>query len=153
MPVSVKRYVRRAPSKKPDAVLRRADKHLRKLKATKNQKYVCRVQVTKEDSQVLPVKGVGFRRNACTITNIEIGDTKNEVRAATTKFHEALHAKDIARGGAGAVTKENEIRAHRATITFLDDWAKRDQRKDIQKWIGEEKSGEQHSIQVLKAEP
>ena len=149
----VKRYARRVPSKKPDAVLRRADKHLRKLKATKNQKYVCRVQVTKEDSQVLPVKGVGFRRNACTVTNIEIGDTKNEVRAATTKFHEALHAKDIAKDGAGAITKENEIKAHYATIAFLDDWEKRDQRKDIQKWIGEEKSDERHSIQVLKAEP
>lgn len=148
----VQRYVRRAPSKSPDAVLRRADKHLRKLKANKNDKYVCRVQVTEEDSQVLPAKGLGFRRNACSITNIEKGDVANEVRAATTKFHESLHAKDIAKGGSKAITKENEIKAHQETIKFLDDWENREKRKDILGWVAQERKDEQHSIAVLRAE-
>lgn len=148
----VKRYTRRAPSKNPDAVLQRADKRLRKLKANKNDKYVCRTQVTEEASQVLPVEGLGFQRNVCSIVNIETGDVQNEVRAATTKFHESLHAKDIARGGPKAATRENEIKAHYATIVFLEDWEKRDQRKDIQKWIREEKAGERNSIEVLKRE-
>lgn len=148
----VKRHSRRAP-KNPDAVLRRADKHLRKLKANKNEKYVCRTQVTEEASQVLPANGLDFQRDMCSIVNIETGDTKNEVRAATTKFHEAWHAKDISKGGAEATTKGHEIKAHRATIVFLEDWEKRDQRKDIQKWIRQEKATERKEIAGLKVEP
>ncbi len=148
----IQSYTRRAPKKGPDAVLRRADRHLRKLKADKNEKYVCRTQVTEEDSQVMPAKGLGFQKNTCSIVNIEKGDVQNEVRAATTKFHEAWHAKDIAKGGAAATTKENEIKAHHATIAFLEDWERKDERKDIRKWIREEKAGERNSIEVLKRE-
>jgi len=151
--ILVNRYRRRHP-KTPEAVVKRAVGHLHRLKADKNFKHVCHLQVTDEDSQVMPAPGLGFRRHACSITNVETGDVDNEVRAATTIYHESLHAKDIAENGPEkAITKAHEIRHHHTTIAFLKDWQKRDQRQDIQKWIRQEIDGEHVSIKTLRDEP
>jgi hypothetical protein len=143
----VKRYLRRHP-KTPEAVVRSALGELRRLKADQNLKHVCRLQVSDEDSQVMAGK-TGFRRRACSVANIEHGDTHDEVEAATTIFHEALHAKDIATKGPSAITKANEVKAHKDTILFLRDWKTKETRAAIRRRLDEEIAEEQMSIQVL----
>ena len=146
--ILVKRYLRRYP-KTPRATINGAMRQLHRLGADKNLEDVCHVQVSDEDSQVMADKRLGFRRNACSVVNVETGDVHDEVEAAVTIYHESLHARDIAQKGQKAITKENEIAAHEETIEFLKDWQKKEKRNDIQKRVAEEIQEEQQSIAVL----
>jgi len=149
--ILVRRYVRRYP-KTPKKTIEGAFRQLRRLKADKNLKDACWVQATEEDSQVMENSRLGFRRNACSVINLEPRDVKDEVGAATTIFHESLHARDIAKGGEKAITKRNEVNAHKETIAFLKDWQKKESRpkalRGIQRELGEEK----RAIEYLRSE-
>ena len=79
-------------------------------------------------------------------------DVHDEVEAATTIYHEALHAKDIAESGKSGVSKKNEIEAHRKTIEFLKDWEKKEKREPARRRIKEEIVEESHSIVTLESE-
>jgi len=149
--ILVRRYVRRYP-KTPKKTIEGAFRQLRRLKANKNLKDACWVQATEEDSQVMENSRLGFRRNACSVINLEPRDVEDEVGAATTIFHESLHARDIAKGGEKAITKRNEVNAHKETIAFLKDWQKKESRpkalRGIQRELGEEK----RAIEYLRSE-
>ena len=153
--ILVQRYLRRSP-KTPERVVRGALRQLRSLDADHNLKYACRIQVTEQDSQVIPEKRLGFRRNVCSVINVgdnhELSDIEDEVEAATTIYHEALHARDISKDGEKAITKENEIKAHEETIAFLKDWAKIEKRDHVKKRIAEELEEEREAIQTLRLE-
>jgi len=149
--ILVKKYLRKHP-KTPETVVRSALNELRRLKADKNLKHVCRLQVTDEDSQIMAANGLGFRRRACTVANIETGDVHDEVEAAVTIYHESLHAKDIADKGIKGISKANEIAAHQKTIEFLRDWQSKEQRQGIQRRLKEEVEEEQQSIRILQAQ-
>ena len=146
----VKSYLRKHP-KTPERVIRGALGELRRLKADKNLRHICHLQVSNNDSQIMAANGIGFRRRACTIANIEHGDTHDEVEAAVTIYHEALHAKDIADKGEKGISKANEISAHVETIEFLRDWQKQEKRPEIQRRLVEEIAEEQESIHILNA--
>ena len=149
--ILVRRYMRRYP-KTPKKTIEGAFRQLRRLKADKNLKDACWVQATEEDSQVMENSRLGFRRNACSVINLEPRDVEDEVGAATTIFHESLHARDIAKGGEKAITKRNEVNAHKETIAFLKDWQKKESRpkalRGIQRELGEEK----RAIEYLRSE-
>src|SRR3990167_1594831 len=115
--------MRRYP-KTPKKTIEGAFRQLRRLKADKNLKDACWVQATEEDSQVMENPRLGFRRNSCSIINLEPRDVRDEVGAATTIFHESVHARDIAKGGEKATSKRNEINAHKETFAFVKDGGK-----------------------------
>ena len=149
--ILVRRYLRRSP-KTPEATVRSAVRRLRTMKADGNLKYTCHVELSQQDSQVFPKDGRTFHRRECSITNVEPGDTENEVRAATTLFHESLHERDIAKDGESAITKANEIKAHHETVAFLKDWDTREMDPDVKRQIRGELRDERHSIDVLHKE-
>lgn len=153
--ILVRRYLRRNP-KTPSKVVSGALRQLHRLGADKYLKHACRIQVTDKDSQVIPDKRLGFRRNACSIVNLgdqePYNDVKNEVRAATTIYHESLHARDISERGEKGTSKENEISAHHETIEFLKDWKRQEKRSDAARYIDEEIDGERESIEELQKE-
>ena len=149
--ILVRRYVRRYP-KTPKKTIEGAFRQLRRLKADKNLKDACLLQAAEEASPVMENSRLGFRRNACSVINLEPRDVEDEVGAATTIFHESLHARDIAKGGEKAITKRNEVNAHKETIAFLKDWQKKESRpkalRGIQRELGEEK----RAIEYLRSE-
>jgi len=149
--ILVRRYMRRYP-KTPKKTIEGAFRQLRRLKADKNLKDACWVQATEEDSQVMENSRLGFRRNSCSVINLEPRDVHDEVGAATTIFHESLHARDIAKGGEKAITKDNEINAHKETIAFLKDWRKRESRPEALRGIRRELGEEKRAVEYLRSE-
>ena len=151
--VKVSRYKRRHPVGKAGTpseqkrVVEGAARKLVKLDADQHFQDICYVEVSDTDSQVVPGKG-GFRRGHCSVVNMERADTVDEVEAATTLFHEGIHAHDIAQDGEDGVSKEAEIEAHRQTIAFLQDWKVREPAKE--KRIDEELEEERESIEYLE---
>ena len=151
--VRVQKYRRRHPTRQSGTmseqkrVVQAAERKLVKLDADQHFQDICRIEVTDTDSQVVPGKG-GFRRGRCSVVNMERADTVDEVEAATTIFHEGIHAHDIAQDGEDGISKEAEVEAHRQTIAFLEDWKKREPAKT--KRIDEEIEEERESIAYLE---
>jgi len=154
--IRIRTYLRRRFPKTPERVVKGALGELRRQHATQNLRHVCHLQVSDEDSQVIAAPEIGFRRGGCTIVNLgnrrPFNDVEDEVEAAVTIYHEALHARDIARQGEGGISRENEIRAHEETIEFLKDWQKREKRENVQRRLAEEIREEQQSIETLRRE-
>jgi hypothetical protein len=155
MQVPVRKYRRRHPVPKVTTsnaaqkrMVERAERKLEQLHADENFDDICYVQVSDDDSQVLPGKN-GFRRGHCTVVNVERADTADEVEAATTLYHEGLHAGDIADSGENGISKDDEISAHWRTIEFLKMWREREPKKS--KRIDEEIQEERESIAYLEA--
>jgi hypothetical protein len=147
--ILVRRYVRRYP-KTPKKTIEGAFEQLHRLKADKDLKDVCWVQATEEDSRVMENPRVGFRRNACSVVNLEPQDVQDEVAAATTIFHESVHARHIAKGGKKAITKGHEVIAHKETITFLKDWQAKENRQETLNGIKRELGNEKRAIDHYK---
>src|SRR3990167_2649835 len=101
--ILVRKYLRRRFPKTPTKIVDGAIRQLHRLGADENLRHVCRIQVTDEDSQVVPDKHLGFRRNGCSIVNLgnrkPYDDIHDEVESAVTIYHESLHARDIAQKG------------------------------------------------------
>ena len=154
--VLVRKYLRRRFPKTPERVVNGALRELRRQHATENLKSVCHLQVSDEDSQVIPTPKLGFRRGACSVVNLgnrrPYNDVQDEVEAAVTIYHESLHARDIAEKGEKGVSKANEIKAHEETIDFLKGWQLREKRGGVQKRLVEEMKEERQSIETLRRE-
>ena len=120
--ILVRSYRRRRQPLTRTATIKAGIRELRRLKADGDLKHVCWVEASDTDSQLLDDPKYGFRRNHCSVPNLEPQDVKNEVAAAATIHHEAIHARDISKDGPTSSTWENEVRAQEETITFLKDW-------------------------------
>ena len=163
MRVRVRRHLRRRQTKEPEAAVRAAVHTLERLNAAKDLESVCHVELSKQDSQVLPPPG-GFRRGHCSIVNIEPADVKDEVECVTTLEHEAIHTRDVMDRGEDGINKKAEILAHHKTIGFLQQWSKREKTgrsvwcslhkrdEEIRNRIAEVVDEEHDSIKVLEAE-
>ena len=150
--IRVKRHLRRRPE--PTKVI---DLALDRLYARKADKYLpraCHIQVTDQASQIVPVGGFG--KGKCSAINLEPGDVRDEVAAATTIFHESIHAQDVEKNGSKSVDGEeglkNEIEAHRETIRFLKSWLQDEADKNKRRRIMEELRDENKAIATLENE-
>lgn len=147
-PILVRPYQQRRLTS-PEQQVQAAAQTLKKLDSDKDLSSVCYVSTTEERSQVIEPDG-GFKQGACSIINIEPLDVEDAVECAATLQHEAFHAKKIKEGGEATITIDNEIEAHKSTITFLKKWKRADRREYIQRRVPEVIAEEKHQITLLK---
>lgn len=152
--VLVRQYLRRHPAT-PTKAVNGAIRTLHRLKADKDLKHICHVELSDDPSQVMP-NGAGFRRGNCSVVNVEPRDSEDEVGAAFTLRHEAIHARVIAEKGKEAVEggrgRQHEIAAHEETVRFGQAWLAREKDASTRKRIEEELADEKASIAHLKAQ-
>lgn len=118
--------------------------------ADENMRHVCYVALTDEDSQVFP--NGRFGKGRCSVINIGPEDRQNPVSRSVTAFHESLHTKDLAEHGAKVATPANELRAHRKTVRFIQEWRRRTRSENERKWLAQELASERESIRTLREE-
>lgn len=126
--------------------LRRGLNLLNRLGAGPVIKDLCSVKALDEVSHLMPP----YRRTACSTANIGREDLTDTVETAIAVYHEALHAKDIIGNGSGAITRENEIRAHKQTRAFIEKWLRREDRPGIKTRLKQEMAEEDQYIDILK---
>ena len=155
--VRVRRYQRRhAPPKitkspaEQKRVVKAALRKLHDLGEDGNMEHVCYIQISDEDSQVLPNGSGEFKKNDCSVINIEPADAQDVVEAATTVEHEGGHARDIAVDGSKGISKQKEIARHHHTIAFLKRWKQKERNARYRKRIEEEQQEERESIDYLE---
>lgn len=128
-----------------------AMRKLKTLDADQHVSDICHVEISDTDSQVTPEGKTGFRRDHCSVVNIQRADAADLVEATTTIQHEAEHAHQIAVQGENGISREKEIEAHQKTIVFLKKWKSKESDPKARERIEEELKEEAESVAYLEA--